>query len=351
MKKRQEINPQEPENQTGLSGLQYENDMTDAGENYEDSWAEAGESEDYDEEYDEYYDDYDEFEDAPKKSLGRTVAYMLIVLAVSVGLAVAMWFAADDVLALTKPDNVITITVNPGDDLKNVTENLAEHGLVRYPFLFELYGRFSHAEEKMGSGTFELNQQFDYHALVNGLSSSSEVRKTVTLTFPEGYTCDQMFDMLAVNGVCSLWELEETASDHEFDYEFLADRPYGAVNRLEGYLFPDTYDFYVDDDPVRVINKMLSNFSGKLTDEMTAAIDDRNADIRRRMEEEGTFSEEEIENAMMDVYEILTVASLIEKEAGSDQERGLVASVIYNRLTTHVHELLRNTPWESTSRS
>lgn len=59
------------------------------------------------------------------------------------------------------------------------------------------------------------------------------------------------------------------------------------------------------------------------------------------MAEEGTFTEEEIQNAQMDVYKVLTVASLIEKEAGSDQERGLIASVIYNRLTTHVHELLQ----------
>ncbi len=336
----------ETESQTELDSLNYDVEEEPSPDVPVDDgdWAGTDGYEDYGEDGyydDEYYDDEYYDEEAPKKSLGRTVAYMLIVLVVAVGLAVGMWFAADDVLALTKPDNVITITIDPGDDLRAVTDNLADHGLVNYRFLFELYGRFSHAEDKIGAGTYELNQQFDYHALVNGLASNSEVRKTVTLTFPEGYTCDQMFDMLAVNGVCSLVELEDTAANYEFDYEFLADRPYGAANRLEGYLFPDTYDFYIDDDPERVINKMLSNFSGKLSDEMVAAIDDRNADIRRRMQEEGTFSEEEIENAMMDVYDILTVASLIEKEAGSDQERGLISSVIYNRLTTHVHELLQ----------
>ena len=85
----------------------------------------------------------------------------------------------------------------------------------------------------------------------------------------------------------------------------------------------------------------MSNFSSKLTDEMLAAIDELNVSIRQRMEEEGTFTEEEIENSMMNVYKILTVASLIEKEAGSDQERTMISSVIYNRLTTHVHELLQ----------
>jgi UPF0755 protein len=297
-----------------------------------------------DEEYeDDYEDDYDEdYADEPrKKSLGRTVAYMLVVLAVSAVLAVAMWLAADDVLALTKPDNVVTVTINQGDTLDDVAQNLKDHGLINYKFLFQLYGKISHAENKLSAGTFELNQQFDYHALVNGMSTSSDARKTVTLTFPEGYTCAQIFSMLDENGVCTLEDLEDTAANYNFDYEFLTDRPYGSANRLEGYLFPDTYEFYVDDDPERVINRLLNNFNNKLTDELLSAIDDLNVDIRARMEDEGTFTQEEIESAMMDVYKVLTVASLIEKEAGNDQERAEIASVIYNRLTTHVHELLQ----------
>jgi UPF0755 protein len=309
--------------------LEYETDEYDEDVVYEDD--------------EEYYDEDEEYYEEPrkKKSLGRTVAYMLIVLAVSAALAVVMWLGADDVLALTKPDNVVTVTIAQGDTLEDVAENLKDHGLINYKFLFQIYGKFSHAENKFSAGTFELNQQFDYHALVNGLSTASDTRKTVTLTFPEGYTCAQMFSMLADNDVCTLEDLEDTAANYDFDYDFLADRPYGDSNRLEGYLFPDTYEFYVDDDPERVINRLLSNFSSKLTDELLSAIDDLNVDIRARMEEEGTFTQEEIESAMMDVYKVLTVASLIEKEAGNDQERSEIASVIYNRLTTHVHELLQ----------
>ena len=329
---------QEPEPMDS-DGLEYEGG--DSPEGYEADVV----YEDDGEYYDEYYDeDYDEayYQDPPKtKTLKRTVIYMLVVLLVSALLAVLMWFAADDVLALTKPDNVVTITVSDTDTLADVAQNLKDHGLVNYKLLFILYGKFSHAEEKLGAGTFELNQQFDYHALVNGLTPTSETRKTVTLTFPEGYTCSQIFAMLAENEVCTLEELENTAANYEFDYDFLADRPYGQANRLEGYLFPDTYDFYVEDDPERVINKLLNNFSGKVSDEMLAAIDQRNAAIRQSMEEEGTFTEEEIEGSMMNLYKIVTVASLIEKEAGSDAERSLISSVIYNRLTTHVHELLQ----------
>lgn len=290
-----------------------------------------------------YYEDdyYYEDQEEPQKTVKHTALYMLVVLLISVVLAVMGWFAADDVLALTKADNVVPIVISEGDNLEDVAQNLKDHGLIRYKFLFKLYGKISHAEEKFSTGTFELNQQFDYHALVNGLAAASETRKTVTLTFPEGYTCDQIFSMLADNDVCTRAELEDAAANHNFEYDFLSGRPYGARNRLEGYLFPDTYDFYVNDDPDRVINKFLKNFESRLTDEMLGAVEALNADIRQRMQEEGTFTQEEIENANMDVYKVLTVASLIEKEAGSDQERSLIASVIYNRLTTHVHELLQ----------
>lgn len=344
-------NAQEPEKKDSLD---YAEDTLP----YEDSrpqedGAEYDGDEYYDDEYydDEYYDedydgDYDEnYDDAPgekkPRSLKHTIIYMLVVLGLSLALAVAMWFAADDVLALTKSDNVVTVTIQDSDTLEDVAQNLKDHGLVRYKFLFILYGKFSHAEEKFSAGTFELNQLFDYHALVNGLASSSETRKTVTLTFPEGYSCDQIFSMLADNDVCTLEDLEDTAANYEFDFDFLQDLSYGDQNRLEGYLFPDTYDFYVDDNPVRVINKMLANFDSKFTETMKADIDTLNESIRTRMENEGSFSDEEIDNAMMDVRKIITVASLIEKEAGGDQERSLISSVIYNRLNTRVHELLQ----------
>ncbi len=294
-------------------------------------------------EYEAYYEDDDvyEYDEGKPKSLGRTVGYMAAVLIVSVVCAVAMWFAADDVLALTKPDNSITITIKDGDSLEDVAQNLKDHGLVNYKSLFVLYGKFSNAESKISSGTFELNQMFDYHALVNGMAYASETRETVTLTFPEGYSCSQIFQLLEENGVCSVAELEDAAANNDFEMDILAELPYGDKNRLEGYLFPDTYDFYVDDEPVRVIKKLLNNFDSKFTDEMYEAIETLNEDIRSRMEEEGSFSEAEIESSMMDVYKILTVASLIEKEAGSDAERTTIASVIYNRLTTRVHELLQ----------
>lgn len=70
---------------------------------------------------------------------------------------------------------------------------------------------------------------------------------------PEGATCAQIFALLEKNGVCTAEKLGESAANTQFDYWFLEDIPYGETNRLEGFLFPDTYDFYVNDDPDRVL--------------------------------------------------------------------------------------------------
>ena len=128
---------------TQEDGAEYDEDAYYDDEYYDNEYYD---DEAYDGEYDEGYDD--EQTEGKPRSLKHTIIYMLVVLGLSLALAVAMWFAADDVLALTKSDNVITVTIQDGDTLEDVAQNLKEHGLVRYKFLFILYGKFSHAEEK-----------------------------------------------------------------------------------------------------------------------------------------------------------------------------------------------------------
>lgn len=286
-------------------GVEYDGDEYYDDEYYDDEYYD----EDYDGDYDENYDDAP----AEKKprSLKHTIIYMLVVLGLSLALAVAMWFAADDVLALTKSDNVVTVTIQDSDTLEDVAQNLKDHGLVRYKFLFILYGKFSHAEEKFSAGTFELNQLFDYHALVNGLASSSEARKTVTLTFPEGYSCDQIFSMLADNDVCTLEDLEDTAANYEFDFDFLQDLSYGDQNRLEGYLFPDTYEFYKNHNAKNALGKLIDAFADRI--------------------DEDAFASSKAKSMGYSMKDVVIIASLIEKETDGTDQRD-IASVIYNRL-------------------
>lgn len=270
----------------------------------------------------------------------RTLIYVCTVLAASMLLAVGAWLCADDVLALTKPDRETSVIIAQNDTIADVTEQLEEKGLIKYGWLFKFYCWYSHAEEKIEAGTYTLNNLYDYHALVNGMRAGAVERATVQITIPEGYECDDIFSELAAQGVCSLEELEQAAARHEFEYDFLQDLPYGDVKRLEGYLFPDTYQFFVGDNAVNVIDKFLRNFDKKLTDELRAAVDEVNAMLETQMAANG-FTAAEIAETKLTLHDIIIVASLIEKETGRTSESASIASVIYNRLCSKLYPCLQ----------
>ena len=164
-------------------------------------------------------------------------------------------------------------------------------------------------------------------------------RATATVMIPEGYECEDIFALLAENGVCTVEELEDAAANHEYDYAFLADLPYGQKNRLEGYLFPDTYEFYVGDDPVNVLDKFLRRFDSKVTEEMYDAVDALNANLAKKMAANG-FTDSEIAAAKLDMHDVIIVASLIEKETAKASESPSIAAVIYNRLCSKLYPCL-----------
>lgn len=285
----------------------------------------------------------DEEDDEPSGWRGmpfgvRTFIYVTAVLIVSMVLAIGVWILADDVCALTGSDRNVTFTVADDFTVEEVAADLKQAGLVEYEWLFKLYCSLSNAEKKILPGTYDLNELFDYHALVNALASVGQ-RTTVSVTIPEGYECEDIFSLLEAKGVCQAAELWEAAAYEEFDYEFLSDLEPGDPNRLEGCLFPDTYEFYVDDDPGNVLGKFLRNTNRKLTEELWEALDALNARLRTQKAKNG-FSQQEIDEGELSMYDLLTVASLIEKESAIPQENAIIASVIYNRLCSRTYPCL-----------
>ena len=270
----------------------------------------------------------------------RALLYVFCVITAAVLLAVAAWYCALDVLALTKPDREVTITIDEGDTVADVTQKLYDNDLIDYKWLFRIYCWMADAENTIDPGVYVLNNLYDYHALVNGLNGHAETRTTKTVIIPEGFECEDIFERLAAEEVCSYEDLVETASNYEFDYDFLSHLPYGEANRLEGYLFPDTYEFYVGDDPVAVLEKFLDNFERRFDEELRAGIDALNETLRAKMLANG-FTEEEIEANLMDEEKIVIVASLIEKETAGASESATIASVIYNRLCSKVYPFLQ----------
>ena len=269
----------------------------------------------------------------------RVLLYVCCVLAASVLLAVFAWRCADDVLSLTKQDAEVTVTIADGATISQIAKELKDKGLVRSETLFKLYCWASHAERTIEPGTYSLNSRYDYHALVSNMVEASPDRSVVEITIPEGYECEDIFRLLEENGVCSYQDLASTAATYEFDYAFLQEIPYGSENRLEGYLFPDTYQFYMGDDPENVIDRFLRNFDNKFTSDLYDALDALNDRLAQRMRE-NAFTETEIADAKLSLYDLITVASLVEKETARTSESATIASVIYNRLCSKLYPCL-----------
>jgi UPF0755 protein len=242
-----------------------------------------------------------------RRKRGTGPVYYLVILVVSALLAGIGWFLCNDLLALNKEEMTAEIVVRKDESIGEVATSLKQAGLIEYKSFFLFYSAISDTEPV--AGTYKLNTTMDYHALLNAMSSRSGVRETVDVTIPEGYTMAQIFALLEEKNVNTVEELTEVAANGDFDYDFLEGKEKGDASRLEGYLFPDTYQFYSGGDATAVINKMLKNFDNKMTDQLMEAV----------------------ESSSYTLDEIIIIASLIEKETdGTDDTK--ISSVIRNRL-------------------
>ncbi len=243
--------------------------------------------------------------------------YTLLVLLSSALLAGVGWLLACDLCAFNRGAiEEVTVEVTAEDSMSDVADKLQDAGLIKYKWFFRLFAAFSGADEKIGIGTYTLNTDMDYRALIVGMHSSSGNlnAETVTVTIPEGYTVRQTIALLAEKGVNTEEALTEAAQTATFDYDFI-DNSSEDLSRLEGYLFPDTYEFYVGHNAKDALNKLISNFVSRVGEDRI----------------------EQIEASEYSLQEIVTIASLIEEETdGTDQAN--IASVIYNRINNPSYE-------------
>ena len=247
-----------------------------------------------------------------------TVVWLALIVAIGVTLGRMLWVCAADVLAFGREDKAVTITIYEADTMDDIANKLYDNGLIRYKSLFNLYASISDAEEDIDPGIYDLNTRYDYHALVNMMSSSSTRTVIEDVLIPEGYTCQQIFSLLEEKRICTAVDIAAYAAEGELkDYWFLENVERGSENCLEGFLFPDTYDFYKNSTPREVLEKLLDNFEYRFSEEMRAQIDTLNANVTG-----GSYG----------VREVVIVASLIEKEAAAPAESPTISGVIYNRL-------------------
>lgn len=248
-----------------------------------------------------------------------TVIWAILIIAIGTSLGRTLWLCAADVLALGKTPQEVTVTIDVSDRMPDIAQKLYKAGMIRYPNLFvsftELTGKGNNI--LVGSITFSGETIYDYNALINAMSYRGGSVITVEVMIPEGYSCAQIFQLLEDKGVCSVKELEEYAADGKLDdYWFLEGIPRGHKYCLEGFLFPDTYEFYMDDEPRRVLEKFLDDFNYRFTSRMV----DKFVALNQKT------------GLNLTLHEVITMASIIEKEKSGDLEGYKISSVFYNRL-------------------
>ena len=254
-----------------------------------------------------------------------TVIWLLLIVAIGVSLGRTVWLCAEDLLALGKESIVASVEIAEDDDISDVAQKLKDAGLIEYPNLFEFFSKLTGKGERLLRGTVKFNASedpnewivYDYNALANALSYRSSARVTVKVMIPEGYNCAQIFALLEEKGVCSASALEKYAAEGELEERwFLTGVERGHKYCLEGFLFPDTYEFYLNDDADRVIEKLLSGFDYRFTDRMV----DKLLALNNKL---GTS---------YSIRDVVIMASIIEKEKASGGEGYTISSVFYNRL-------------------
>lgn len=203
----------------------------------------------------------------------------------------------------------VKFVVPKGSNTVDIAELLKDQGFIKSSALFKLLSKFNGYDGKYLSGTHIISKKLSYDELMRVLTTKPA---SIKVTIPEGKNFLQIVDILYGAKIISSKEnFIKTANTADFDYDFLKGLSANRDNKLEGYLFPDTYEFGMNSDDEEVITKMLDNFQKKMT----------TGYLERIKKLDG-----------MTLDKIITVASVIEREAKDPEERFTISGVFYNRL-------------------
>ncbi|MCC8195991.1 MAG: endolytic transglycosylase MltG [Ruminococcus sp.] len=234
------------------------------------------------------------------------------VLCASILISLFIIVVIRDVLGIEDNDNQFTIYVEEGSSTWDIAEQLYDEGVIQYKEVFVAFARIMGADGNMYPGDLDVAYNMSYADIIDDLMEARESKETVTITFIEGITLYEAAQLLEDNGVCDADEFIYTFNSTAFgyDYEQYVSSESLKLYKYEGFLFPDTYEFYVGDTAYNVAKKIRER-----TDEILTS------DVIARAEEIGYSLEE-----------VVILASIVQKEAGSTDDMPSVASVFINRL-------------------
>ncbi len=251
---------------------------------------------------------------------------VLSVAAICVGVFLAWKVIVGlmDYTGMAKKSHEADIVIDSTMNVDDIAETLHENGIIEMPWLFKTYINMKDESEGFLDGEYTVNSTMSYSNIITLLKTVRQYTNTVTVMIPEGYNAQQIGQLLEENLVCRADDFEKyyRSKLEKYDFEEQITVTENRFYALEGYLFPDTYEFYVIDDlpdkpsmdtsqyAKQAAEKMYSNFQNKITKKMYA-----------RAKELG-----------MTFDEVVTLASIIQKEGTNEENMANISSVFHNRL-------------------
>lgn len=237
--------------------------------------------------------------------LKKKIIVAVICIAVVIAAGVLFYIGGLGKALDSENTQTVNVTIPSGSGTIQIGQQLEENSIISSADKFKLWSRIKGYDSQYKAGTYALSPSMDFQTIADIIVGGKV--NTVNFTVPEGYTIYQTARVIADSGLGDYDTLVSLIEAADFDYDFL-DGAQNNKNKLEGYLFPNTYTIDEGMSEEQIIKVMLDEF-----------------------EKQPLKAYHESENSRS-INEIITIASIIERECKVDEERKLVASVIYNRL-------------------
>ncbi len=246
-----------------------------------------------------------ETQNKPKKRKSAVIIALLVAL-VCIALFVSPYIK-EYTSKTSKSGQLITITIPEGAGAAQIAQMLEDKDLIKSKYTFLLkYHLNRDLYQSIYPGEFQLHKGMCLDDILKKLTTQYLAKEIVTLTIPEGFTVEMIALRCQNLGLCSKEEFVSAVDNGEYDYEFIKHIPDGNyTHKLEGFLFPDTYEFYTDSAPSEIVDRMLQAFENAYLSEFS------------------TYD---------NMFDNIIIASMIEREAAIDSERSTISGVIKNRL-------------------
>lgn len=248
-----------------------------------------------------------------KNKLVFNIVWLAMVVLVALSLASYLITGSNDFFAVDRTEGEATVVIPRDVTLDELATILEEANVINTAEFFKIYCGMTTSIDTFDAGSYVVDTTMDYEGIISYLQAGTSNQEVVTLMFPEGYSLTQIAEKLEENGVTTVEMFMEAANSDEFDnydiIEFI-DNAEDKYYKLEGYVFPNTYDFYINEDISSVIGKFLTSFQKNIDE-----------DLYNDILESGYTLDE-----------IVTLASIIQEEAANTEDMYVISAILRNRL-------------------